>query len=67
MMLDCDIVLGGLMSQYLGGYLSALNARLRELDSFDSPHRYLTLSRLGVQSNATGAALALVHDFIQQI
>lgn len=67
MMLDCDIVLGGLMSQYLGSYLGVLNARLRELDSFDSPHRYLTLSRMGVQSNATGAALALVHDFIQQI
>ncbi|MDO5548417.1 MAG: ROK family protein [Eubacteriales bacterium] len=67
MMLDCDIVLGGMVSQYLGSYLGALNARLRELDSFDSPHRYLTLSRLGAYSNATGAALAFIHDFIRQI
>jgi predicted NBD/HSP70 family sugar kinase len=67
MMLDCDIVLGGLLSQYLGTYLSPLNTRLRDLNSFESAHHYLSLSRLGAYSNATGAALAFIHDFIEQI
>ena len=67
MTLDCDIVLGGKLSQHLASYLGDLTSRLREMDSFESSRSYLSLSRMGPFTNAMGCALSFVQDFIRNI
>ncbi|MGN1014782.1 MAG: ROK family protein, partial [Butyricicoccus sp.] len=67
MTLDCDIVLGGKLSQHLASYLGDLTSRLREMDSFESPRSYLSLSRMGSFTNAMGCALGFVQEFIRNI
>jgi len=65
--LDCDIVLGGLLSQYLKEWMPALKQRLKDLDPFQEEADYLHLCRYYGQSNRMGAALRFIDAFLAQI
>ena len=67
MILDCDVVLGGFLSEFLGPYLP----RLREYASGDNPFEreteYLHLSTLRRHTVPLGVALHFVADFLEHI
>lgn len=65
--LDCDIVLGGLLSQYLEEWLLALKQRLKHLDPLQEEADYLHLCRYYGKSNRMGAALRFIDAFLDQI
>lgn len=65
--LDCDVVIGGVVSQYLGAYLDKLKARLAALDVFGEEGSYLHLCRFHGKSNSIGAALYYVKDYIDGV
>ncbi|MCD8160812.1 MAG: ROK family transcriptional regulator [Clostridiales bacterium] len=67
MVLDCDVVLGGALAQFMSPYLEDLRLRLRSLSPFDTDGKYLKLSRYLNWSTCVGAALYFVNDFIENI
>lgn len=67
MVLDCDVVLGGLLAQFMSPYLEDLRLRLRNLNSFETDGKYLKLSRYLSLSNCVGAALYFINEFIQNV
>ena len=67
MSLDCDIVLGGFLSEYLQPYLPMLQRYVQALDAFSEKADYLQLSRLRRHITPLGAALYFIHDFIATV
>lgn len=67
MSLDCDIVLGGFLSEYLQPYLPMLRRYVQALDAFSEKGDYLQLSRLRRHITPLGAALYFIHDFIASV
>lgn len=67
MVLDCDVVLGGVLAQFMSPYLEDLRLRLRNISSFETDGKYLKLSRYLSWSNCVGAALYFINEFIQKI
>lgn len=65
MMLDCDVVLGGYLTEYLAPYLS----RLKEYaaDPFAAGAEYLRLSTLRRHAVPLGVALHFIVEFLDQI
>lgn len=64
MCFDCDIVLGGALSQYLEGFLPEMCWKLGEKTFFDSDVFFLHLSRCGPNGACIGTALRFVDDFL---
>jgi predicted NBD/HSP70 family sugar kinase len=67
MVLDCDVVLGGVLAQFMSPYLEDLRLRLRNISTFETDGKYLKLSRYLNLSNCVGAALYFINDFIENI
>lgn len=67
MALDCDVVIGGELTEYLSGYLPQLKNMLIEADPFDPECNYLQLSRYNKYSSMLGAALYFIRDFLRSI
>lgn len=67
MVLDCDIVLGGVLAHYMGPYLEDLRFRLRNISPFETTGEYLKLSRYLSWSTCVGVALHFISDFIDNI
>lgn len=65
--LDCGVVLGGKLSQFLSGHFDAIDSRLRRLDPNYQEAPYLSVCRYHDRSNGIGAALYFVDRFIRQI
>ncbi|WP_294521326.1 ROK family transcriptional regulator [uncultured Pseudoflavonifractor sp.] len=65
--LDCQIVLGGKLSRFMGERFSAIDGRLRRLDPAYQEGPYLAICRYYDHSNGIGAALYFVDRFIRQI
>ena len=65
--LDCGIVLGGKLSQFLAGHLTAIDQRLRETDPNYREVPYFSICRYHTQASGIGAALYFVDQFICQI
>ena len=65
--LDCGIVLGGKLSQFLAGHLTAIDQRLRETDPNYREVPYFSICRYHSQASGIGAALYFVDQFICQI
>ncbi len=65
--LDCGIVLGGKLSQFLTGHFAAIDDRLRRMDPNYQEAPYLSICRYHDRSNGIGAALYFVDRFIKQI
>lgn len=65
--LDCPIVLGGKLSQYLTGErLAAVEARVAALDP-EGGAPYLSICRYHDRANGVGAALYFIDKFIQEL
>ena len=57
MTLDCNVVLGGSLSEYLEPYLDILRGYVGALDAFSDNIDYVQLSRLRRHITPLGAAL----------
>lgn len=68
LVLDCNIVLGGLLAQYIEPYLPALEDTLRRLNSFSAcTPPAIRLCRHRSKGTCMGAALHFIHQFFEQI
>ena len=66
-MLDCDVVLGGPLSPFLGKHIEQLKKHISQLDLISSEPKYVRLCRYHEKSNGIGAALKYVDNFISNI
>ena len=67
MVLDCDIVLGGVLAHFMAPYLENLRGRLKAISSFETDGEFLKLSRYLSWSTCVGVALHFISDFIENI
>ena len=67
MTLDCEIVIGGFLSEYLPPYLGVLRGYVQALDAFSPDADYVQLSRLPRHITPLGAALYFIRGFIESV
>lgn len=67
MALDCDVVLGGFLSEYLPPYLPLLREYVAANSAFSGSAEHLQLSVLRRHAVPCGAALHFVKDFLDTI
>ena len=65
--LDCDVVLGGYLTEFLQPYLPILERYVRAGSAFDQSTDYLRLSTLRRHIAPMGAALHFVQEFVSSI
>ena len=66
MALDCDVVLGGYLSEYLADYMPRLKEYLIALNPFETNANYVHLSRQRKHSISMGAALYFITKFLEE-
>lgn len=64
---DRDIIIGGVMSRYLTGYVDDIKARLVSKFSFDTDGSYFSLSQCTSKRADTGAAIMFLTNYINSI
>lgn len=67
MVLDCDVVLGGFLTEYISPYFSRLKEYVAAVNTFESNTDYLHLSILRRHTVPLGVALHFVAGFLEQI
>ncbi len=67
MTLDCDVVLGGFLSEFLGPYLPRLKEYAAANNPFEKNAEYLHLSTLRRHTVPLGVALHFVTEFLEHI
>ena len=67
MVLDCNVVLGGVLAQFMEPYIADLRQRLCRINPFNSGGSYLELSRYRSWSTCVGVALHFISEFIDSI
>lgn len=67
MALDCDVILGGLLTQFLEPYLPELRKRAAELNTFENNADYIKLCRYPKRASTLGVALHFINEFIESI
>ncbi|MDD2992651.1 MAG: ROK family transcriptional regulator [Pygmaiobacter sp.] len=67
MILDCDIVLGGFLTQYLAPYMPHLQALVAAQSPFQENAGYLRLGQYPKRAIPLGVALHFINDFIQKL
>ena len=67
MAFDCDVVLGGELSQHLPPYLRLLRQFVAANDPFSDNADYVSLSVLGGHSVPLGAALHFISKFLDEV
>lgn len=65
--LDCDVVLGGLLSEFLAPYLPRLKEYVAGIHPFEPDTDYLHLSTLRRHTVPLGVALHFIVDFLDHI
>lgn len=65
--LDCDVVLGGLLREYLDPYLPRLKEYVAGINPFEANTGYLHLSALRRHTVPLGVALHFIVDFLEHI
>lgn len=65
--LDCDVVLGGFLAEYLGPYMDELRDMLGKINPFDTQCSFLRLDRHPRFGAIIGAAFYFIRDFIDSI
>lgn len=66
-LLDCDIILGGYIGEYLEPYMDDLYDRAARLNTFSRNADYLKICSYKKESIAAGAALNFIAAFIESI
>lgn len=67
MTLDCDIVLGGYLTEHLVPYFPELKQAIAESDPFDSECSYLHISSNSKYSSMLGVALTFIRDYLDGV
>ena len=67
MVLDCDIVLGGYLTEFLEPRLAEIRSAIADIDPFDSECNYVRISRYSKYSSMLGVALYFIRDFLNSI
>lgn len=67
MTLDCDVVLGGFLSEFLAPYLPRLKEYVAGINPFEADTGYLQLSTLRRHTVPLGVALHFIVDFLERI
>ena len=67
LLFDCPIIIGGYVGQYLDSWLDDLKARIKALDSFNTPIDDVRTCRFKKESIAAGAALYFINEFLEGI
>ncbi len=67
MALDCDVVLGGFLTQYLEPYMKELRQTAAALNTFDNNADYIMLCRYPKRASTLGVALHFINEFIINI
>lgn len=65
--IDCDVILGGSLSRYVGDYFEDIKKRLVEILVFDNNTDFLHLSNYTVNESAIGTALHFVDEFVKTV
>jgi predicted NBD/HSP70 family sugar kinase len=65
--LDCDIVLGGVLAQFIEPYLDDLRARIKNISCFETDGSYLRCSKYRKWTSCVGVALHFISEFIDSI
>lgn len=65
--LDCDVVLGGLLAEYLEPYLDELRIMLSDANPFDPQSSFLRIDRHPRFGSIIGAAFYFIRDFVDSI
>jgi predicted NBD/HSP70 family sugar kinase len=66
-LLDCGIILGGYVGEYLEPYMNDLKERAARLNTFSDGADYLRICSYKKESIAAGAALSFIASFIDSI
>lgn len=66
-LLDCNIILGGYVGEYLDPYMDDLRERAAKLNTFSNDADYLKTCLYKKESIAAGAALNFIDSFIRSI
>lgn len=67
MVLDCDVVLGGFMTEYIADSMPRLREYLAALNSFERSADYVHLSRQRKHAIPMGATLYFITKFIDEL
>ncbi|MBD5128535.1 MAG: ROK family transcriptional regulator [Ruminococcaceae bacterium] len=67
MVLDCDVVLGGFMTEYLADSMPRLKEYLASLNSFERSADYVHLSRQRKHAIPMGATLYFITKFLEEL
>lgn len=67
MALDCDVVLGGNLTQFIESYLPELRRLAAELNTFENDAEYLKLCRYPKRASMLGVALYFIKEFIESV
>ena len=67
MALDCDVVLGGFLTQYMKPWLPELWRMTADLNPFETKADYIKLCRYPKRAGALGAALYFIKGFVEGI
>lgn len=67
MTLDCDVVLGGFLSEYLAPYLPILRRYVLSGDPFEENADFVQFSMLRRHITPLGAALYYIREFVENI
>lgn len=67
MALDCDVVLGGFLTQYMEPYLPEIKRLAARLNTFESNADYIKLCRYPKRAITLGVALHFIKEFVDNI
>ena len=65
--LDCDIVMGGVLTQFIEPYLDDLRKRIQDISSFETDVSYLRCSKYRKWTSCVGVALHFISEFLDTI
>lgn len=64
---DCDVMLGGLITQYMDKYEERIRRTLTDMSPFENSADYFKLAKYRSSAPAAGVALQLVKTFIESV
>ena len=67
MAFDCNVILGGFVSQYLKPYLPELKEKTAARNTFDSQSEYIKLGKYPTKAGMMGVAWHFMEEFIHSI
>lgn len=64
---DCDVIIGGLITQYIEKYEEKIRGLLKEMSPFENSADYFKLAKYRSSAPAVGVALQLIKGFIESV